>query len=456
MFRAASSQSMQQRPQFIAVGLVLCILALQSAARGDSPLKELDSAESANNHLSRIIDNRLANEESTLQKLIDLQKQGHASWLEVAHRQLGVASLGSQRKAASQFASFLTVLRQQLSQSQHHDEMFSSHGDFPVVDLSAIALQIAATRAQAHGDLQAARLTLDRNQLRAAAIEKFSTTSAASSEELLAARRDLQSVQSLVDRLSAQRDLNVQSYRKLLESSAALDPEDCAAALPDKELHLDEIPPRLLTRVDFIHSLLRFRTERHFNVVRRESISAQASLTNELLRRTNAAQQQLNRANTEIDRIQLDLEILQAEQLATAERQTLLRLEELWFVATSANQPIDAALPVLRIDSPTSALPVFAKGLETRLSAGQQSPLTAAAWQPVAPNWPINNWSATRQLIAPSLPFSGNANVRYSEPNYADFYAFGNLRLDAPSISNNFFRSGGLPWYLPGSTTNFK
>jgi hypothetical protein len=459
MFRAASSQSVQQGPRFIAVGLVLCILALQSAARGDSPLTEIDSAESANNDLSRTIDKRLANEESTLEKLIELENQGHATWLEVCHRQLAVASLDSERKAASQFASFINALRRRLSLAQDRDEDFSSHGDLPVADLSAITLQIAATLAQARGDLQAAQLTLKRHELRVVAIEKLSAATAtcvANSEELLAARRDRQNAQSLVIRLSSQHDLDVQSFHEFLQSSTAFDFNDCTVALADKELHSNEIPPRLLTRGDFVRCLLMLRNSFNLTAARREIISAQVSLTNELLRRTQAAQQQLNRTNTEIDRIQLDLKILQAEQLAAEEQITLLRLEELRFVAASASQPNDTALPVLRIDSPTSALPVFAKGLETRLSAGQQSPLTAVAWQPVAPNWPINNWSATRQNVAPSLPLSGNANIRYSEPNYADFYANGNRRLDAPSISNNFFRSGGLPWYLPGSTINFK
>ena len=44
----------------------------------------------------------------------------------------------------------------------------------------------------------------------------------------------------------------------------------------------------------------------------------------------------------EIDRIRLDLQILQAEKVAIDERLVLLRLEELQFVATTAIQPTKA------------------------------------------------------------------------------------------------------------------
>ncbi|HEY2411835.1 MAG TPA: hypothetical protein VGI40_06320 [Pirellulaceae bacterium] len=456
MFCVPNSDSAHHRPQLIAAGLILCILSLPTAARGKSPIAEINSAESANNEQSRAIENRLALEKSKLEKLIELQQQGHATWLEVAHCQVAVASLEAQLKSAREFALFVSALRQHIAASA------PDHGDNPSNDsdwlsaLPAITFQLAAARAQAHGDLQAARLSLQRHQLRAATIEQLAATSAATSEEQITARRDLQTAQSLVNRVSSQHERDVQSHHELLQSSAACDFTDHIAALSVQELHPDELPSRLLTRGDFVHSLLQLRHNHHLATSRRETITFQRSLTNELLIRTETAQRQTHRANSELNRLRLDREILQAEQSAADERRTLLHLEELWFVAASAPQPIDALPPVLRIDSPTSALPIFAQGLGTHLSAGQQSPLTAAAWQPVAPNWPINNWSATRQLVAPSLPLSGNANVRYSEPNYADFYINGNRRLDAPSISNNFFRSGGLPWYLPGSTTNFK
>jgi hypothetical protein len=456
MFRLPNSDSVHRRPQLFAVGLILCILCLKPGAAADSPIAELNSAELANNEFSRTINNGLANEKSTLEKLVELHQQGHATWLEVAHRQLAVASLEAQLKSAREFDAFLTALRQQIAESApNHDNNLSSDSAW-LSALPAITLQLAAARAQVHGNLQAARLSLQRHQLCVATIDQLSAINAATSEEQITARRDLQTAQSLLDCLSCQHELDVQSYRELLQSSAECDFHDHTAALSDKEIRPAELSPRPQTRGDFAHVLLQLRSNRHFTTARRESISAQLSLTIEHLHRTEAAHQQLDPTNTELHRLRLDLEILQAQQLAADDRQMLLRLEELWFVAVSATQPSDMPLPVTRIDSATSALPIFAKGLETNLSAGQQSPLTAAAWQPVAPNWPINNWSATRQTVAPLLPLSGNANVRYSEPNYADFYTFGNVRLDAPSISNNFFRSGGLPWYLPGSTTNFK
>src|SRR5947207_1666049 len=95
-----------------AVGL-LAVSLTGRTARADYPgAATLRGAASTSNDSLLLLEARQAREKSTLEKLLELQSRGHASWREVAKQRVAVASLQADGKAASQFSAFVTALRQ--------------------------------------------------------------------------------------------------------------------------------------------------------------------------------------------------------------------------------------------------------------------------------------------------------------------------------------------------------
>jgi hypothetical protein len=452
MTYAVNCRSLCPRNLTLVLAAVVTALHHPVAAAEPSPAAIFLSSELATNDLLTALASRLSIEERTLQALLDLQARGCAPWLEVARQELLLKSLKAQRKSAQEFADFISELRDGSAQMLADDPSLVSDWQFALPTING---QIVAARAQARGDLQATRLLVKRHILRLSAIEQLNAITPDGPHHTNHAHQSLAEAQADADRLAAQHQHDLAAYQTLELCRGPVMDEQCGP-IARSELQIQEIPSRLLRRSDFVHALLELREHRHLAAIREQTSAAQLSLFEELIRRLEVVNQKTKRAEAEITTARLAAQIQSAERNAAQESQTVLRLQELQLVALSVIRSNETVDQTLRIDSPTSSLPVLARGFETYLDGGQQSPLTAAAWQPIAPNWPINNWSATRPFVAHSLPLSGNANVRYSEPNYNDFYAYGNLRLDAPSIGNNFFRCGGLPWYLPGSTTNFK
>src|SRR5439155_21502924 len=88
--------------------------------------------------------------------------------------------------------------------------------------------------------------------------------------------------------------------------------------------------------------------------------------------------------------------------------------------------------------------------------ARQPSSFTAIPLKPAPWDWPTDNWPNRGQFARESTAVFGDRNIRIREPSYSDYYAFGIRRIDVPPPVKNGFFCGGLPWYLPGSTTNFK
>src|SRR5262249_11565903 len=156
----------------VALGLTLGVFCQRIALAEHSPHAEISSAELANDERARTINNRLESERSTLEKLIELQKLGHATWLEVAQKKNAVASLEAQQKSAVEFAFLIRSLRQRLARMDQHDDELSSVGDWHSA-LLAITLQIAAARAQAKGEMRAAQVMLKRQQFRAGALQQL-------------------------------------------------------------------------------------------------------------------------------------------------------------------------------------------------------------------------------------------------------------------------------------------
>jgi len=46
--------------------------------------------------------------------------------------------------------------------------------------------------------------------------------------------------------------------------------------------------------------------------------------------------------------------------------------------------------------------------------------------------------------------------LRYYNPAYYDYYAFGKRRSDRRPPRRGYWSYGTPPWYLPGSPTNFR
>src|SRR6185369_11233243 len=94
----------------------ICLVLSRSIAHAEiTATAEIELAVAKNTERLAAVENELARATPKLEKLIELQRHGHASWLEVAQQRVFVESLKAQRTSASEFDSFVHTLRQHAS-----------------------------------------------------------------------------------------------------------------------------------------------------------------------------------------------------------------------------------------------------------------------------------------------------------------------------------------------------
>lgn len=426
------------------------------AADTSEILAILNSTAAKHDSAIRAIHSRLIEEKRKIDTLLAMRKQGHASWLEVAEQEARLAFLAADRQAAQELSSFTEALAQRAKTCARMDERDTSSELENAPRLTATTLAIAAALAQSRGQGPASDAAVALQQFQLTALELLHSQGLASQSELASARQTLLAAQALAKELAARRRADVQAFHHLTQSSADFAALDCAATATSEELHFEALPPRLFACRDSIQTLLALRQERIDLAARGEHCTVRLNVLAELLRRLEATPNRTDRAQRESHWIWLNIAYVEALQLATTEQAEILRLAE-HLVPIPGGRPQAQFVLQRQQTEPASWDVIEQIGSRTQVAAERRLSLPAAIVKSSSPG--LAPYQASKQTTFSVEPFALPPPLPAKrEPHYADYYANG-IRFPSPSlppaIRRGFF-NGGLPWYLPGSTTNFK
>lgn len=441
-------------PWLLAAFGVVTGLRMGVARAEHSVVAEIQAAIDSSQESSQALETSIAREKASLEKLAQLHSKRQATWREVAEQHVTVASLEAKRKAAREFADFVVALRE--SAENARDDI-SQSGQSYCTDLRIAALRLNAALAQAGGELRAAEISLRREQQRLAAKERLFAAGFASALEIKQARHNRQAAAELVEKLAFERAARREAYEALVGCSG-----DSAIREPIEKLEMDDVRPESLPSRMFSHSaglgkLLRLRQSRCAAVASGATIGAQRQMCEELMLRLTASQKRGAHMECEIEQAFLDVELLKARQVDASERVTILRLAEKCLVAQCLEEP--SAVSIV-----TALSPEFA-GLTATALLGEAQRLSAVPERAshAAPTPPsrlresnIIDWiisGRNPREISRATYFPGS---RSPEPIYFDYYQSGIRRTDLPHQVREQFAPGSIPWYLPGSPTNFR
>jgi hypothetical protein len=329
--------------------------------------------------------------------------------------------------------------------------------------LQEAGLRIAAARAQAAGELRAAQVEVRRKTLALEAIEKLRAEGLASPQEVAEAKEQAQIAQAALQREKSSHERLAESYSVICskdgEPGAAVRAEMTPRSLPDAIWSHDA----------GLRQLIALRTSRLAAEAQRAALAARLKMLDELCRRLEQAHRKAGGENRELEVARLDIEYFQALSQAAQECSQVLALAEGFlallnrepsFIA-ALERPLDGEAPIWA--DPFAWLPPNWLTPESERATGSaprtsRSPTSAVPREssPGLSGWRVFNWRSPDFGIRSECGPPNFNSTPFREPSYAEYYAFGNRRTDAPPAPCRASPFGFPPWYLPGSSTNFK
>jgi len=403
----------------------------------------------ANDESVRRADTKLEQAIARLGSLEKLQEQGYATWREVAEQRANRECVGAQRMAAAKSATVLRDLLQIVVESHCTADKKRSVLSGNGYDMRRAAIGLAATLKDRQGELEAATIACRRAETRLADLETLQAKQLASDVEVAAARIEWKKSGEAVAHLRGEREA-AETWWTALRLAAEDDCDAEAVLQTQSERKIVTVPKEWLRRVEFIGTLVEVRDRQR----EAEAWGGQAKpwiqFAEELISRLQAIELASDRPHREIEGARSDLAFWRASLRASEERREILRLQEELLIATGDSSAEENLGALVRN---TTAVDGSADLLGTHT--------TIRAW-----NWPgspvvFSARGGRAGGLPPTQHFlqispADNFQATSAAPIYAEYYVNGNRRRDLPPWARNWFFNGGLPWYLPGSSTNFK
>ncbi len=350
---------------------------------------------------------------SLFAKLEQLRAEGHATWREVAEERVRIESLEGARRATDVLADFCRAC---LADCGEFETQTPSGG----FDEARCELMLA--RRQATAGLRVAELEVWRNERLLSALEALVGLGHATATGVNQARERVAGARAVFGRVT----------KELANGQEA-----------DEVLGED-----LSQQTKFVGRRLELRKIYCAGRARQAAVAARIAFQTELVERLNEADREINGRREELELARLDLEWLRAMQADCGERLRVVEAEEGLLFAYLIERPRDVLPAItgwLHVD--TADWPMIAGRGASEWRPGRLVVLGVKSQE---------SSHTAREVSRGFKVVEAGTHWVIGEPSYADYYAFGNRRTDAPPAARNWFRNGDLPWYLPGSTTNFK
>lgn len=443
------------------IGLIVAasisIVCWQRIANADESAKEaIQAAASAGHELLRSLDARLAREKARLAGLVQLRSRGQATWREVAEQQVVVASLAAERKGADEHSAFVAKFSKRAEGAEPDQAERSMSCFYHGPTLQVATRNLLEAKVRAVGELRVAEVALKRQRIQLTALEQLFAKGCASERELAQARDNVRDADLLVERLASERLSRIKSFEIPSQLPASAGADCCGAPNETLDIRPDALPPSLLANPASVQGLLELRGGRGTATAASEAIAAQLEFVKALLDRLTKAKIRSAGAEREIEHVRLDVEHSQALQLAAQERMQLLRLKEQQFVAMCLEQGSVEPLGQESIPWLISAQPqrtVTDRSLPNH--CGRRRPYSTHDANALTER-ELSGWTMQGKVTRGVFGSATAADIGLREPAYSDYYEFGIRRTDLPPRIRSGFAPGGIPWYLPGSPTNFK